>query len=190
MFTVIEDFFICALWGIISSLLLTGVLFYIPKAIHARYVYSPVYLLLLLMALVYFLFQTTLFTGAVKVKKYIIHAEQIAQSHYQVNPDNLSDSQSNPKNITKVLSAKYPMLEKYIHSAAETISTVPGVSDNPDAFISTLGKQIRTEVNFYIWRRTGWIVSGLLLFGFVLARNSSRQEKQQTPRRKNRYTTY
>lgn len=183
MFTVIGDIFTCILWGTVISILLTGMLFYIPKAISTRYSYSPIYLLLLLITLGYFLFQTTLLMGGFKMKKYTTDIEQITRTYLQANPSQLN-------NMAGQLNATCPGLEKYVNSATEALAGQSDKLNNPAAFTAAFNKAIRLEINLYIWRRIGWTATGLLLIGLLLIRDANRQEKSQNTRRRLRHTTY
>lgn len=47
MFTVMGSLISCLFWGVVTGLILTGLLFYLPKAIYVRFGYTLPLLLLL-----------------------------------------------------------------------------------------------------------------------------------------------
>ena len=175
MFTVIGNIIACVFWGVLISSILTGLLFCLPKAIHMRFGYTPPYILLLIIFFLFSAFQATLLTGGFKAKKYIKTAENLAISvlaETGYSPESLPPDEFGT--LTGKLKEALPIPEASLQQPS-----------SPDLLAQGLGKTIRTEINLYIWRRSGWIIAGFLLSAFLLASNAQKQDRRKNARKRN-----
>lgn len=186
MFTVIGNMIACVFWGVLISSILTGLLFYLPKAIHMRFGYTPPYILLLIIFFLFSTFQVTLLTGGFKAKRYIKTAENLvvsvlAETGY--SQENLPPDEFGT--LTGKLKEALPIPEASLHDAIGKLKQSGKQPASPDLLAQGLGKTIRTEINLYIWRRSGWIIAGFLLSAFLLASNAQKQDRRKNTRKRN-----
>lgn len=184
MFTVMGSLFVCVIWGGLTGLILTGLLFYLPKAIHVRFGYTP---LLLLLLVVFFLFsslQATLFTGAVKAKSYVNAAESLIIAAIPAYDFSAGNTNQNEVAVyTELLKEMLPLPETYLREVAVKLQQTAGQVSSPEQFAQNISRSLRSQINGYMWRRAGWIIAGIALTAFLLLSSAKKQGRQQTVRR-------
>jgi hypothetical protein len=155
-------------WGTLIALLLTVMLVYFPRMICSRYQYKLVEVVLLIAGFCFFTFQSVLWVGGIKLKGYIPSVQQVEQLGIAVEQaDAFGDE----------MAQAYPMLKTFIgKTERETLRQT--VVDQTD-LIAFYVHEVRRKINHYLWRRAGWIAAGLLLLGFRLANDASKQGRRR-----------
>lgn len=184
MFTVMGSLIACLFWGVVTGLILTGLLFYLPKAIYVRFGYTLPLLLLLVAFFFVSTFQATLFTGAVKAKSYVKSAESLIVSAI---PDyNVTAHEADAKELaalTGTLKDVLPLPDSYLKDAADKLAQLDSHTSSPEVLTQNIGRVLRSEINRYLWRRVGWMAVFLVLTAFLLVAGAKKQDKPQPVRR-------
>lgn len=184
MFTVMGSLIACIFWGFLTGLILTGLLFYLPKAIYMRFGYTPPLLLLLVTFFFFSTFQATLFTGAVKAKSYVRSAESLVVS--AIPKYNLSADGADAKDLAALagtLKDVLPLPDAYLQDAVSKLVQAGAHTSSPEVLAKNVGQVLRSEINRYLWRRTGWLAVVFALTAFLLVSGAKKQDRRQPVRR-------
>jgi predicted PurR-regulated permease PerM len=168
MFHIFSDIVSSLFWGVIFTLLLSVIVFYLPKMIAVRYGHTPLGILFLVVGFCFFAFQLTLLTGSFKLKGYIPSARQIEQ---------LDIRATTLEEFGRELTEQYPMLEKYIRKIADNGGMIQKESATVADLVQFVRAKLYRMINNYIWRRVGWIIGGVLILGVYFVNDASRQTR-------------
>ncbi len=182
MFSFIGDIIGCIVWGIAITTLLIGIVIIIPNLLYNRFQLSPGNIVCIILVAFFFLFQSSLLVGGVKTKKYINTAGLFIQSF--ANENNVNSISSNEvQQICHRLTSQYPVLEKYIEKMESDITSSQTIVRNSADFTYIICHNLKNQINYYIWRRIGWMIMGMIVCLILLYINNKQTHSRTTGRR-------
>lgn len=168
-------------WGVLIAMLLTGLLFFVPRLLYSRYNHTAGSGILLLAGFFFFVFQGTLLAGSFKARQYIPFIGETIASYSSSPSAHEIAGTANYQEIQQIclrLSEQYPPLEKYINQIGRDLSEQDSAVAKPFDFVREFLIQLQKQINKYTGRRIGWITGGTILILLFLIHDANKQNKQ------------
>lgn len=176
MFHLIGQMLSCVFIGLLISLVLIGILYFLPRLIVMRYSWKVSGILVLTVFFFFAWFQTTLLSGGFKVKGSVPTTQQIGELVQTLSgtlaPSSFGDVELGI--IEQRLTTQYPLLSPFLNDMTQKTGGVQG-----DALLSQYSRRIHQAINYYLLRRTLWLIGGLLVAGVLLGNDAIRQSRRQ-----------
>lgn len=177
MFTILGNVISSFFYGVLMTIVLLVIIFLITKLYHNRIQMSLVKMISVVVISFFFLFQATLFMGCIKAKGYIASIQPYLLGVVTNKSSSFQQGVSvNDLSVyADLIGQEFPMFQSFFYQVNEVallnMGEINSVADYVDVIVQNLHKQ----VNFYLWRRCAWILSGwvLLLLIMLYKRHSS-----------------
>lgn len=167
----------CVFSGLLLGMILTGILFFIPKGLYSHYEMKSGTCVLIIIFFFFFWFHFVLLVSGFKVKNKIPTNAQIESffQHTQIVELNGVIDGEDVRKINSMLSQQYPV----IGTILKKIQIDSKKPLNLHQIVQLYHKQIHSGINKFIWRHVMWISICFFLSLFFLVKDVNNFKKRK-----------
>lgn len=174
MISIIGSLIGAAVWGLIISLAVVFILFFIIKLFDDYHATSPISLITYLLLIIFLTFQCTLAVGASYAKEYTEGIGDIVTTIIAETSQGINNSISNieasantileNEKLNEAISEHYPMIEYILGEISTEIISVSNYATLAEQIVANVNKMI----NSYIVRRILWMAGAIAVASAVI----------------------
>ncbi|MBR7166974.1 MAG: hypothetical protein IKD38_04475 [Bacteroidaceae bacterium] len=174
MISIIGSLIGAAVWGLIISLAVVFILFFIIKLFDDYHATSPISLITYLLLIIFLTFQCTLAVGASYAKEYTEGIGEIVTTIIAETSQGINNSISNieasantileNEKLSEAISEHYPMIEYILGDISTEIVSGSNYATLAEQIVANVNKMI----NSYIVRRVLWMAGAIAVASAVI----------------------
>lgn len=174
MISIIGSLIGAAVWGLIISLAVVFILFFIIKLFDDYHATSPISLITYLLLIIFLTFQCTLAVGASYAKEYTEGIGEIVTAIIAETSQGINNSISNieasantileNEKLNEAISEHYPMIEYILGDISTEIISGSNYATLAEQIVANVNKMI----NSYIVRRVLWMAGAIAVASAVI----------------------
>ncbi|MBQ2786350.1 MAG: hypothetical protein IJF00_00130 [Bacteroidaceae bacterium] len=174
MISIIGSLIGAAVWGLIISLAVAFILFFIIKLFDDFHATSPISLITYLLLIIFLTFQCTLAVGASYAKEYTEGIGEIVTTIIAETSQGINNSISNieasantileNEKLNEAISEHYPMIEYILGDISTEIISGSNYATLAEQIVANVNKMI----NSYIVRRILWMAGAIAVASAVI----------------------
>jgi hypothetical protein len=150
--------------GIFITIVGVGLMFFIIKSWFANRTFSLISLFIGMILFFFLSFQSILLCGAVTIRSYCPEVETAINTWEKNTPSNVELTPEDSQKILEQIQGEWPIVSRYISGADFR-------GYNSRNIGHAMASELRSHMNWYILRRTGWCLFFVILGAAIVIRS-------------------